>query len=195
MQWLVEHDTEQKQLTEVVTLLVDAASKLLDGLDNSTKAARRERILDHLWCDLVASVVRAIEALKTLEGSTKDAVAEAIAVSATDLLKATRAPGAAADEAAGLSLESAAIQGCIRGVVKVALDGATAGLDAYLGTMLTKLRVAGVMLCPDIGMHNLVWEHCWLPLWNDAIGDALLEELARYVPGLKPASPAPSPVG
>lgn len=201
VQWLVEHPTERDQLEGVVELLVRASSDLLESAPDSKRSALKKRILDHLWCDLIASVACAIEGFGSLEEKAKEEVAVAIAAGATALLKSARAAAEARparanedgtavskadlDTGAGLSVDKAILQGCIRGVVHLALDGATAGLDAYLKTILIKLRIAGVMLCPDVTAHENVWRHCWLPLWKDALFDALLEELAAFVPALK----------
>ncbi|MDQ0648640.1 hypothetical protein QFZ53_002836 [Microbacterium natoriense] len=210
VQWLVEHPTERDQLESVVELLVKASSDLLAGVQKSKRKALKARILDHLWCDLIASIVCAVEQFGSLEEKAKEEVAVAIAAGATALLKSARAEAEARparankdgtavskadlDADADLSVDGAILQGCIRGVVHLALDGATAGLDAYLKTILIKLRVAGVMLCPDVTAHEKVWRHCWLPLWKHALFDALLEELAEFVPALKTDLPN-APIG
>lgn len=202
VQWLVEHPTERDHLHTLVDTLVTASTDLLASVPPSRRDAMKNRILDHLWCDLIASVVCAIEQFESLEKTAKAKVAAAIAHAATGFLAEARASADASpssknkdgsfktkaelDQDAGLSLDSAIIQGCIRGVVTVALDGATAGLDAYFAIILVKLRTAGVMLCPDIAAHDRVWQHCWLPLWKDALFDEVLESLSDLVDGLKP---------
>ena len=70
--WLVKNPTERQQLESIVEQLVDTSSKLLESVPDSERDRMKLRILDHLWCDLIASIVRAIEAFSLLEGKVKD---------------------------------------------------------------------------------------------------------------------------
>ncbi|RPE78112.1 MULTISPECIES: hypothetical protein [unclassified Frondihabitans] len=207
--WLVTHPTERAQLEKVVKLFVNTSVTLLS---NTTKPQRRRltnQLLDHFWCDLLASIVWAIEEIQALEAIVKDRLAEMIAEKATTYLKQARASAVAShpvatdgdgpgskpgpDPKEDLDLESAVIQGCITGVVKLALDGATKGIDDYLDTMLLQLRIAGVMICPDVTEHDLVWDHCWLPLWKAALFDATLKKFRNLVGDLAaPLTAVPS---
>lgn len=203
VEWLVRHPAECEQLSAIVELLVATSEKLVSEAPVRQRASLRKRLLDHLWCDLVASIVCAVEETVELESSIKGVIAEVIADTAVKLLADSRSRKAAGrlantksgktrtradlDIEAGLSLESAIIKGCIRGIIRIILDSATAPLDAYLKSSLLQLRIAAVMLCPDVMMHSLIWDHCWLPLWHDAIFDAALDELAESVTGLKPS--------
>lgn len=202
VEWLVKNPTERDQLKSLVELLVKTSEELLAASPEAKRPALRKRVLDHLWCDLVASVVCAVEEIGTLESLAKDKLAEAVAAAAVKLLTDARAteqgkPSSKTKEGqpktksdldaeASLSLDSSMLEGCVRGVTKIALDGATAGLDAYRKIILLKLRVAALMLCPDVIVHELVWKHCWLPLWHDAVLDAALEDFTKLVDGLNP---------
>ncbi|MDR6865627.1 hypothetical protein J2Y69_000209 [Microbacterium resistens] len=203
VEWLVTHPTERDQLSSIVEQLVTASEDLLKPAPRRKRAALRMRILDHLWCDLVASVVCAVEVVGKLESITKDKLADVVADTAVKLLAEARVAEegkpatklkngksktrAELDVDAGLSIESTILKGCVRGVVKIALDGANAAFEANLRIILLKLRVAALMLCPDVMVHELVWKHCWLPMWHDAVFDAALEELTGFVDGLKPS--------
>lgn len=195
--WLVRHPTERAQLQEVVTLFVDTSVAFLGNTSTPQRGRLTDQLLDHFWCDLLASVAWAIEEIQDLEAIAKDRLAGFIAEKATTYLKQARASAVTShsvataaqdsvsktgpDSKADLDFESAAIQGCITGVVKLALDGATKGVDDYLETMLLQLRIAGVMVCPDVTEHDLVWDHCWLPLWKAAFFDATLENFRNLV--------------
>jgi len=205
VKWLVDNPTERQQLESIVKQLVVTSSKLLESVPASERGRMKLRILDHLWCDLIASIVRAIEAISSFEGKVKEAIAKEIAEAATDLLISVRKSATALPETknsdgalltrneldaeANLSMESAIIQGCIRAIVGHAIDAAAQCLDSYLKMMLLNLRIGGVMLCPDIVSHDNVWKHCWLRLWEAVLLDELMHELGALVPGLKEELP------
>lgn len=200
--WLVEHPTERAQLQSVVGLLIKASTKLLANKSDIEKARIKKHIWEHLWCDLIASIVIAIDKVDLTVGQTTNDIAIEVAAAATELLvsawtKATAQPAqgntdgqlVTPDAGSDVSLESAilkgCIQGCIQGIVKIALKGATGGLGESLKTIQLKLRIAAVLLCPEPDEHEEVWEHCWLPLWKEAVLGGLLTDLADLIPELK----------
>ncbi len=198
--WLIEHPTELSELRSIVDQLITASEKLLTGTPEQKKV-RAARMLDHLWCDLLASIACGLEQVAEVESRTKKRLAEAVSQAAMRVLEDAQGEALAAptgttvtdirgsrredDEEADTGLERAVLEGCIQAVVKGALDSATSGFDAGLTAMLTKIRIAALMLCPDVDAHDLVWDHCWIPLWHDAILDITLEKFAEVVPSLK----------
>lgn len=185
--WLAQHPTETQQLTAMVELFVKNASQLIEESPEKKRPAVKKRILDHLWCDLVASIVEAVEKIGDLETVAVNKIADSISIFAIEILKQTRSsePSQTTDAAhhesradldaqAGLSLESAILKGCIAGMTKIALKGGVSGLTAYRETLLLKLRIAAVMLCPNILDHDAVRHHCLNPLWQDKVTDELV---------------------
>jgi hypothetical protein len=200
VQWLIEHPTELSELRFVVDQLITASEKLLTGTPEQKKV-RAALMLDHLWCDLLASIAYGLEHVAEVESHTKKKLAEVVSLAAMQVLEGAQREALAAptgtggtdshrsrgegDEEADTRLERAVLEGCIQAVVRGALDSATSGFDAGLTATLTKIRIAALMLCPDVDAHDLVWDHCWIPLWHDAILDATLEKFAEAVPSLK----------
>lgn len=198
VEWLVEHPIERKQLEGIVDLATDAFEDLMAAAPEGQRLSLRKRIADHLWCELITEIIRAIEKVAEIESKTKGQIADVISpkVIAALRTKEVTAPESDSTKTADFNqvegkadepepqnlLESKVIEGFIRGVVGVALEGATAGFDAHREAILMKLRVAGIMLCPDAEKHVLVWEHCWIPLLGEKLKDELINAMVQFVP-------------
>lgn len=185
--WLVEHP-DALDLIEKLAEQVGAACDELFAKSPGPRDQLRYRLGDHFWCDVIAALVAAIdevfkeldkipevvskEVMKSLVVATSQKVLSerrrsTDATPASRTTKRKRLPRREQDREAGLTdtVVRMAVENLVRRLLAVIIESGHTLLDPTL----LKLRVLGILLCPDCFAHRAVWDHCVLPLINGCV--------------------------
>lgn len=203
--WLVLEHAPRRQMLDLKGEISVIAGEVADKLGNDR--SKRRRIADHVWCDLVASLVVAVEELSKLGISIEELLADKVAENLTAItwegVKRSRGqsyglrpnrrtdsiadPRRARDRRAGVSDE--VLRYATQRVVSAALKTlVSADTSTTFATLLLKLRIIALLLCPDPSAHKLVWDHCLVPLLGGELASRPQQQLCDLISELrKPA--------
>lgn len=201
VKWLSINHDERRQ----IEWLADEISKLgiatldeLAGSDDNARRRIRKRLADHFWCDCLAAIVATLEEVQATQKKIRSGAADTAGKTAAlawrkvqdsrssshgklPRSRSGRAVRSKSDEQAGL--DEAILERAVAGVVKLVLDGLTAGSDTGIETLVFKVRVLALIMCPNPVRHELVWKHCWLPLVKLFMKKKLVYEMHQLVDG------------
>lgn len=162
---------------------IEAAAKALaDGMESRLRvqtAARGSRSLPgHMLCGTVAELARLLAHVDEGIESVKSWVSEQVADAYIEQWRHGGATGV--DE----WLLHAAVQKGVQG----ALDALTGGVHGEVKLVLMKVRILGILICPDPVTHAEVWNECCVPLLKGAARIAVKEELENLRDELEEAT-------
>ncbi|MFD3511241.1 hypothetical protein [Nocardia sp. NPDC058666] len=191
--WLAAHPVELDQIKYLSDVIGEIAG---DATENLATGGSRHRVADHFWCDILASIVWALEnvetALEKLEtgaiGWLVDTVWSQIRTSrATDC---GNTPGRRAPQQLDRHERDCAADvtdELLKRWTTMLLQGLCDGLltqKITFDAIVLKLRILALVLCPDAVAHKIVWDHCFLPLFRQWTGEEVHETLQNFLPQL-----------
>lgn len=201
VKWLSINHDERMQ----IEWLADEISKLgattldeLAGSDDDARCRIRKRLADHFWCDCLAAIVASLDEVRALQEKIRSGAGDTAGKTAAlawrkvqdsrssshgklPRSRSGRVVRSKSDEQAGL--DEAILERAVAGVVKLAFDGLTAGSGTGIETLVIKLRILALIMCPNPVRHELVWRHCWLPLVKLFLKKKLVYEMHQLVDG------------
>jgi hypothetical protein len=196
--WLADRPDVLDEAKFIADQLGDVADEALKLLGPGDKFSR---LADHFWCDIVASLVVALEQIKsTSERLTHDAV-DWLVDRAWEWLQRSRksdcantpngklvsgTPRSEKDAVAGVSEEIQ--KKLLKAFLKRLADGLLKGKIVIVDGIVLKLRIVAIVICPDILVHKLVWDHCFIPLFRLFIDDELKDNIRNFLPQINDLS-------
>lgn len=197
VQWLVLNASEREQVEQLADAVAATCGEVLEASSGGRRAITR-RLADHFWCDVLAALSLVIREIQDLEATLKQGGAQAaseIAERAWREVSESRArshgfrPRERSREGADVreerdheaGLTAAVAKGATRGAVTIALNSLTVGVDVNLQALLLKVRVAALLMCPDPGAHQLVWDECFVPILRSEISSEIQKELTGRI--------------
>lgn len=200
--WLSADGDSLAQLEALAEEISSQGAAAIDELvaaapdDGRRRKRIQDRLGDHFWCDLLAALVVVLEVPADLESRIRDDIAQAtghVAALVWAEIKRSReqshgyTPGAqtprplrsTADERA--RLDDVILRSAVTAVVTRVLDALFTSLAVSPEEVRTRLQVLALIMCPDPAAHQLVWEHCWRPLFRSVLKQELLDELNQHL--------------
>ena len=178
--WMMSHPGETEQLGWLADQVGSVCENLL-----KTNTGQHRRLADHFWCDVVAALVRVLDEMI----DRVDALPEAITLATIPEVKertwerveksrgesSGNAPTARPtsrsyqtdtrrDRDLAAELAEAALRKAVEELVGLILNGAIEGVHVTFDGLSVKLRLLGILLCPDPYAHAAVWDDCVVPL-------------------------------
>lgn len=178
--WLVEHPTEVTQINWMEDRVRDACERALEAHPRT-----HVRFADHFWCDVIASLLQVFDELiqefESLPGAVAHQTTRWVARRTWDFVRESRRTSLGNDpttrstskgfhqksrlaEDIGAGLSEEILASVVQDVVTVLVQGALDGVHLTFDGIVLKLRILGLLLCPNPYAHAAVWNHCFVPL-------------------------------
>jgi hypothetical protein len=164
--WLSENPDTIEHIQTVGNILVDSViMKLDEGFGGSNPREARKRINDHLWCDLLVAMAKAIKKFS----EAMDRIPEYV----TTIIMQSR----------DAEDRKALLDALVRLAVRTAWEPIKKMIDATgIQELQRTCRILAVLICPAPEKHKAVQDGALLPLAKEGLLETSKERLEQVFP-------------
>ncbi|MGW0252693.1 hypothetical protein ACWDYH_39325 [Nocardia goodfellowii] len=168
---------------EEIKYLADQIGEVADvALETLSPGRQVKRLADHFWCDVVGALAWVLAEIQGAVDKLRDCAIDWLVDAVWRQMRESRTTDCGntpngrtsrrscrADDDAAASVSEQLLKDLVKSVLKKVCGGLTLQVLS-IDAIVLKLRILAIVICPDVLAHKLVWDHCFVPLfqqWTD----------------------------